>query len=491
MNNETKQYWLQTIQKYEMQNFEFYNFDLESCLQILEKDPSNYFAALNAFWSVYLCSDETSMPNDTQLARIEHVVQHFYVPSDVTSEKITEIIEKKAQLVLHMVGILLVSRLGPNLPSVEESPKLARILEMGYEAIGHVYFDFEYSPEWGKRFLKDTLLGDFTYSLLIGIISTEYGFYLLNRRKHEEAFETIVGTSCFLFGCSIKSEWRINEIDGKLGMKSPEFAPYIPHSRAELEIQDIVDLFFELKSNYKTVKNWNSIAETCNQINSFGTNYLLYDPHTIVTSHEDGSQELWAVEFWASTEAFARSNISSNELFKLQDQLDEKLALERLQTDFFEIYWDKLSNESKQYLVQAETGWRKKRYRDMLESFRIALETELPILFPLLQKAYDQSRVLDLTDMVQSLKNNNMIRSQIDKNLGKSDSSYVLTTLPIYLSQLIEIRRRFVHPDPRFPININDIEIAKDTRRRLLGIRCHENEAVLYRLLQIKSKIIR
>lgn len=465
MDTESKIYWRDKVFKWLEQNGNYHTLDLNDCLEGLKRDEVKCGAAIAAFWNVYLNPNDSFSLDEAQLAKIKQLLQSTSSVISAQSQELKEKIQAKAFVALHLAGIVLISELTPESPSWSEIPSVVEAIEIGLTADSLTPpVEIDISRTWGKDCFSKNLF-DFSQILLSGIVSVEASRWLSHQGRHEDAFSLMANRCGYLYLTTIEGEVVLLENEKRFLQVAPGFTPYLPHSRGEFDIQEVVDLFREIKNHRQSVKDWKLIAESCALLQYFGLAEQFYDPWGIVEDGE-GRSAVTAVEFWAGAEAFAEQQMSPSEFRQYLEEKERTEAQERLKRDFFDGgLWEVFEDDTRAKLEEAEHHWEKKQFGDMVNDLSMAAQSELPAMFPFLKQALHQAERSELRQMAYLLTVDTMTQASI-KGLKLSkgdegDENFVLEKLPRHLKDLASARVPASHLIPQVAQSKNPQEIRK------------------------------
>jgi len=476
-------YWCAKVFQWLKERTNYNNFDLNSSLTILEKKPLSREAAVVAFWSIYLGNDfppQISKENEATIKRLLDYGSQSY-PN-------TPLLKDLAFVKLHLAGLLAVCTISPECPIIE-NPDLINRLEKSGEAYRLAAEELEKSNEivddpekWGNKYFNDDL---FTFSLVLihGLIQTELALLRLGQKKYEAAFWGMTESAWYI--CAATYKESSDEMDS--------FRPYFPHSHRQFNIQEVADVFEEIKTHPKNITNWEFVKICCEGIQHLG--YCgLYDFLDDVRN-TDG-EVFGAIEYWGRAIAFTEVHqqmVSSPFHIITENDKEEVRTRERLKRDFFGVFWETMEKQTQEMLVESEIQWMLGRVDNMVKEIRPLLEIELPIIFPLLESdVKKEDKQLVLTRIHKSLSDNPIVRTSIDSlkcdNLVKN---WIKKELPKFLRLEVDTRNYFEkrqqNYDKQSVIHVQRTENAILIHKQLLGIGC---EGVLPKLMQIK-RIVR
>ncbi len=466
---------------------------VNACIEQLERNPARREAALAAFWNAYVDGKGTVKLSEELRERISNILVSG--APDATREEV----ESLAFIKLHLAGTLAVTSIDCNIPLIETG-QAVKALEIGIQALNWLNSTIarmqdkvtqeyrEHSDEMDDRSLEDTeyLLeqieqmkldlmetsGDrcfredlFRYSRLLvgGIILVETGILRKQQQDYEDAFCLIAEGACYL----------PDVVGRKEGLADSQL--WLPHSRKPFDMEDVAELFELLLADTQNVKDWGKVASWCEELVCPSQELGPYDYSNLKM------KEYPAPEFWdIATEAAKLLGSQSKErLWEFIEENNRRRASQRLEVDIFPGgLWGVLEETTRGYLVQAEETvenaetWEKVNYRNMLESLRLAVESELPEVFPLLAVGDDSPRDPNpITKMAEKLKNSIVMQDHIrglkkQKKVSNEDIDFVLEELADRLRELARDRNHFSHPGGSNKLSKHPMQ----TRREWLGI---------------------
>lgn len=489
--------WLQEKRNYE-------GFDLDSCLTKLEQSPVMREAALAAFWGVYLGEESSPVLNDQQLERIGRLLD--YGPSRGFR---VEDLRDLAFVKLHLAALLAICLIRPELQIIE-TPSVIPILEKAKGAYQLTVADrssvvideiVEAPDAWGNRYFYEDLF-IFSAVLVGGITGVELSLVRAEQRNYEEAFSLITESAwniCAATMHPVKSR-DIEELRALLNGNDSEsfedeptglldFEPYLPHSGKRFDIQEVADIFEEVKRHAKGIRDWGNMQAACSSIKYLGL-CGFYD--YLADIKDNTGDKLGAGEYWvkALTIAEERERIVSSPVQVLTMEAFEKVKTrERLKRDFFSGLWEEMEEKTREMLLDAESQWTIGRVDNMVKDIRPALELELAAIFPLLEPVVRQSDPrLILTRMKVALLDNQSVRASISGlRIDINDKRWAMDELLSFLSKVVDVRNYFEKEQlfsEKDSTRHRDMAAkAVAIHRELLGIGC---EGVLPRLMKIK-----
>lgn len=341
--------------------------------------------------------------------------------------------------------------------------------------------DIDDPPGWGKRLLSEDLLG-FSAKLLGSITRIELSLIRADQRSYEEALYEISEGAWGICATTVGDD------SGQL----PSFAPYLPHSGHEFDIQEAINIFEEIRNHARDIKDWEQISNCCEILRYLGF-FGLYDPDVWVRPFI--AEGLGAAEYWGRAATFAEGQmrlVTSPLPVVTKDMMEYMETKERLKRDFFGNTWDELTAEAQKILVGAEVEWMHNRIGNMVREIRPMLELALPSIFPFLEPTTAQrdSRLI-LTRMRDELLTNRVVLASIDGlKIDNRDKAWVKDELPKLLQKVIHTRNYFEKeqhlPGKKSGKNLEMTEKAVSIHGELLGIGC---EGMLPRLMKIKRAI--
>ena len=325
---------------------------------------------------------------------------------------------------------------------------------------------------WGHKHFHEDL---FTFSLVLlgGIARTELAFWHKEQRKFEEAFGGITNAAWDICAATITP---ITDLHTGESIRNG-FEPYLPHSGGPFNIQEVVDIFEEVKKHSRSIDKWDRIESGCAAIR-----YLGYcDLYSSLDDVTDASGETFvALEYWGKGVTFAQERqLVMGSPYPLDtEDIKQRYSLQDL--------WNEMDKSTQEILVGAETQWMLGRLDNMVKDLRLMLELVLPSVFPSLEPATRQNdrekRHLTLTIWRDALQKDMEVRARIDElKLSDSNKKKIKKDLPAFLHRVIDARNYFEHGDARKRSYI--IEKATDIHDELLGI---ERDGMLRWLMIIK-----
>lgn len=455
-------------------------FNLDSCLNDLQRNPLSCEAAFAAFWYVYLADEIPFSLNENQLERIQRLLEQASLHNCCSDD-----LRALAFVKLHLACLIAVNLINPHVPSLE-TPSATTAIEQAlgaYELSGPPEIDIDDPPGLGKKLINNDL---FAFSLLLlgGIIKVEAALNIAEQRNWEQALYLMADGARHISATTI-------QLDNDALEETVYFKPYLPHSMKPFDIQEAANIFEEAKSHSKDITNWIIIKVSCLMLNYLGT-FDLYDYFGVWIKANDGF-EYAASEYWATAITFSEvheSIISSSTYVLTTDTVTRAKTKERLKRDFFPDLWDQMDPKSGDILVEAEMQWEYGRADNILKELRQLLEIELANIFPLLESTTRQtdSRLI-LTRMKKELSSNQLVQASINSiKMSNHYKSWVLKDLPKFLGNLIDVRNYFekeVHlSEQNDQKHSNMKKRAENIHRELLGIGC---EGILPRLMEIKK----
>lgn len=473
--------WREKVLQWLKERIQLTDFGLDGCLEILNKNILVREAALAAFWGAYLANKLPPTLSDQDIARIKKLLD-YGLPN--TSQSKGEI-EELAFAKLHLAGLLAVSLIRPDCPTIE-SPSAIDSLEKAQEAYklahspGIIDEIIDAPSSWGKKYFDQDLL---TFSLVLvgGITRAELSFVHTEKGNYEEAFWDVTNAAWDICATTVASE------SGDL----PDFRPYLPHSGDYFNIQEVADIFEEVKRHEKRVKNWEYVKISCEAIQHLG--YCgLYD--CLLDGIRDANgDEFGAAEYWGRAITFAEGQMrlqSSPTATFTRDVMERAFVEETLKRDFFLETWEEMTQEAKEILIDAEIAWIHDRLGSMVRDIRPLLELVLLATLPFLKDTFEKKDShLILTRMRDKLVSNAVVRSLIDAlHIAPQYKMWAKDELPRFLHKTIEARNYFEKerylPGKKSEKSAQMLEKAVSIHSELLGIGC---EGVLPRLIKIKQ----
>ena len=474
--------WRERAFQWLRQKRQYYDFDLDSCLSKLEEDPLLREAALAAFWCAYLANELPPILTDLQDKRIKKLLDYGSL-YDSHSEDIKDLVFVK----IHLAGLLAICLIRPDWPIVE-NPSAVAILEKAPEAYqlarepGIIDEIIDDPSAWGNKCFDEDL---FTFSLVMvgGIARVELSFWRVEQRNYEEAFWDITNGAWDICATMIK------DISGE----ETDFKPYLPHSGRHFNIQEVANIFEEVKRHSKDIKNWEYIRIGCEAIQHLG--YCdLYD--WLDDIRDANGETFGAAEYWGKGVTFAESQmriVASPIPILTRDATERMETKDRLKRDFLCGLWEEMDEKTREILVDAETQWVHNRPDNMVKEIRQLLELSLPSVFPFLEHTISQrDNRLILTRMRDALLTNRLVQASIDGlKIDIRDKRWAKDELPRFLQSVIDARNYF-EKDQHLAGKGSDrqryIDKATDIHNQLLGIGC---EGMLPRLIKIKQTTCR
>lgn len=465
---------------------EYYYFDLDSCLNRLEKNPMLREAALSAFWRTYLPNEIPPTLTNLQLDRIMKLLDQVSLRDLETEDR-----KDAAFVKLHLAGLLGIYLIQPDQP-ISETPSAIDVLEkclVAYRLANPPALDIDDPSGWGNRLFEDDLFA-FSLVLVSSIARVEMSLVRADQRNYEEALSLITEGAWGMCATNLEGKVEYLPEEMRFQQEYPGFTPYLPHSRHEFAIQEAANIFEKVKRHAKDIKNWEDIRLYCEVLQYLGYRELYDFLDSIVDA--DG-EEFGAAEYWGRAITFAEDQlriVASPFPILTKDAIEWAEAKERLKRDFFRSNWSELTEEAQKVLVDAEIEWMHNRPDNMIKDIRPLLELILPDVFPFLEPTIEQrDGRLILTRMRHELLTNRLVRASIDGL--KIDARYrqwVKDELPKFLQKVIETRNYFEKeqhlPSKKSNKNVEMVERAVTIRSELLGIGC---EGVLLRLKKIKQ----
>lgn len=472
--------WLREERKY-------HDIGPDSCIRILRDDPAKREAAFALFWGTYLGNEQPPSLIDQHIEEVKHLFENGHSGA-VGVEDMPNI----AFVKLHLAGVLAVCLIRPDYP-IYENTNLVRILEKAIEA----YYlskppelDLDDPKAWGKELADKDLFG-FSTILLNGIIRMELASVYLSEMRYEDALSHISEGAWDICAATIEQTTEYSAETERVDFHNNGFLPYLPHLGHEFDIQEAADIFEEIKKHPKDISDWGNVKLYCDVLKYLG--YVeLYDGLLDGITDSSG-EEFGAGEYWGKAITFAeeRMQIISSPFHILTKEKQERAETEdRLKRDFLSENWRELLGESLQILVDAEIAWTHGRLGDMMKEFRPFLEILLPSVFIFLQPTTRErgDPRLPLTVMRDDIKGNQIVQASIHGlKIQEDNKQWVITYLPTFLNEVIELRNYFEkerhrQKSPEKEKKMRDRAIS--VRRTLLGIGC---EGVLPRLMTIKQ----
>jgi len=446
----------------------------------LEENPLLREAALAAFWCAYLANELPPLLTDLQDKRIKKLLDYGSL-HDLHSEDIKDL----AFVKIHLAGLLAICLIRPDWP-IAENPSAEAMLEKILAAYrlaeqpGTTDAIIDDPSGWGNKYFDEDL---FTFSLVMvsGIARVELSFWRVEQTNYEEAFCDITNGAWDI--CATTVEDKSSEL--------PSFRPYLPHSGSQFSIQEVADIFEQVKRHSKDIKNWEYMEMGCEAIQHLG--YCgLYD---FLDDIRDANGETYgAIEYWGRAATFAELQKHFTDLpinVLTRDMIKRKETEERLKRDFLCDLWEEMDEKTQDILVDAEMQWEYRRPDNMVKEIRPMLELVLPSVFPFLEPTIRQKgdRRLILTRMTYELLKNKIVRASIDGlKIDNHDKEWVKDELPKFLQKVIDTRNYFEKerhlPSRGSNKDVEMTEKAVSIHTELLGIGC---EGVLPRLMKIKQ----
>jgi len=477
-------HWKAIVFQWLEERIQYNDLSLDNCLTILEENPVNREVALASFWGVYLANELPPVISDLQQDRIEKILYNGS-PNGSLPEDIKNI----AYVKLHLAGLLIICLIRPDWPIVE-NPSAVTALEKALEAYrlaetpGAIDTIIDDPSAWGTKYFDDDL---FTFSLVMvgGIALVELSLWRTEQRNYEEAFWDITNGAWNICAATVESK-----VDGL-----PDFKPYLPHSGSQFNIQEVADIFEEVRKHPRDIRNWEYMLMGCVAIQHLGYHDLYDNLEDIIG--DDRSEIIGAVEYWGRGATFAEERMrldASPVPIVTRDMIERNDIRERLKRDFLQSYWDEIDSSAQEILVDAEMQWVHNRPDNMVCEFRPMLELVLPSVFPFLKSTVAQrdSRMI-LTRIRDDLQTNAVVQALIDGlHTDSHDKAWVKDDLPKFLHKVIATRNHFEKEqhllDKKARKNLEMMEKAISIHRELLGIGC---EGILLRLMRIKRSINR
>ncbi len=475
--------WRERAFQWLRQKRQYYDFDLDSCLSKLEENPLLREAALAAFWCAYLANELPPILTDLQDERIKKLLYYGSL-HDLHSEDIKDL----AFVKLHLADLLAICLIRPDWP-IAENPSAKAMLEKILEAyrlaerpsiIDEIIDD---PSGWGNKYFDENL---FTFSLVMvsGIARVELSFWRIEQTNYEEAFWDITNGAWDI--CATTVEDKSSEL--------PNFRPYLPHSGSQFSIQEVADIFEQVKRHSKGIKDWEYMQMGCEAIQHLG--YCdLYD--FLDDIRDDNGETYGAIEYWGRAATFAEQQKYFTDLpvnVLTRDTIKRNETEERLKRDFLCDIWEEMDEKAQDILVDAEMQWEYRRPDNMVKEIRPMLELILPSVFSFLEPTIKQSDGrLILTHMRDELRTNRVVRASINGlRMDVRDKEWVKNELPDFLQKVIDARNYFEkeqHLSSKKSYKyLQMTEKAVAIHRELLGIGC---EGVLPRLMKIKQAAYR
>jgi len=470
--------WRENAFQWLREKRQYNDFDLDSCLKILEKNPLIREAALAAFWGAYLANEVPPVLSALQLQRIRKVLDYGSPPDSQAED-----IKYFAFVKLHLAGLLAISLIRPDQPIVESHSAVVALetalvaYKLGEQPAMDTIID---DPSvWGNQYFYKDL---FVFSLVLvgGIAQVELSFWHADQRNYADAFSLITNGAWGIHAATVEDE----------PSELPDFKPYLPHSGNQFNIQEVADIFEEVKRHSREIKDWWYVKIGCEAIQYLGA-YDLYD--SLLDGVKDANgDEFGAAEYWGKAVTFVEDQmriVASPIPIVTRDMIERTETKERLKRDFFDDLWEELEERAQEILVDTEIQWMHYRPDNMVKEIRPMLELELPSIFLFLQPTIGQSDSrLILTRMKDSLLTNKVVRASIDGlKIDSHERKWAKDELPGFLQKVIEVRNYFDkerHLSSKGSSRYREMsEKAVSIHRELLGIGC---EGVLPRLMKIK-----
>lgn len=478
--------WRENVFQWLREKRQYNDFDLDSCLEKLEQDPLLREAALAAFWSTYLANEVPPTLTDLQLERVKKLL-------DQVSLHDLEIEDRKdlAFVKLQMAGLLAICLIRPGQPIIE-TPSAVDALEkalVAYRLAEPPAVDIDDPSSWGKQLYEDDLFG-FSSILVGGIARIELSLIRVEQRNYEEALSLVTEGAWGMCATTLEGKLEYLPETNRFQQEYLGFAPYLPHSGHEFDIQEAANIFEEVKRHAKDIKNWEDIRLYCEVLQYLGYCELYYFFDSIVDAN---GEEFGAAEYWGKAITFAEDQmriVGSPFPIVTKDAIEWAETKERLKRDFFRNTWDELMEEAQKILVDAEIQWMHNRPDNMVKEIRPLLELMLPVVFPFLRSTIEQrDSHLILTRMKHELLTNKVVRASIDGlKIDIHDKKWGKDELPEFLQRVIDTRNYFEKeqhlPSKKSDKNLEMAERAVSIHNELLGIGCG---GVLPRLLKIKQ----
>jgi len=471
--------WRENAFQWLRENRQYDDFNLDRCLEKLDENPANLEAALAAFWGVYLGDDLPPTIEDLQHERIRKLLDYGSKRSPCSAD-----IRDLAFVRLHLAGLLTVCLIRPDWP-IAESPSVVHILEKAkeaYELADPPSMDIDDPPGWGNKLLKEDLLG-FSTILVGGIISVELALRRAEQGKYEEAIQLINGAAWDM--CATNVEYESDQL--------ANFVPYLPHSGRKFDIQDVIDIFEEVKTHARNINDWEDVKTFCDVLRYLGF-FNLYDPNMQVI-RPFIAEGLSAFEYWGRAATFAEEQmriVASPLPILTRDAVERTEIKERLRRDFFGDLWEEIDKKTQDILVDAEIEWAHSRLDNMVKEIRQVVEIMLVNIFPFLEYTIRQSDGhLIIWRIREAIEKNPEIRATIDGlKIVNHDKIWIKDELIKFLREVNHVRNYF-EKDQYLPGKKSDKyqemkEKAISIHNKLLGIGC---EGVLPRLMRIKKTI--
>jgi hypothetical protein len=461
---------------------QFTDFDLDSCLSKLEENPVLREAALAAFWGTYLANELPAALSDPQEQQLRSLLERVPSP-DLSFNNARDL----AFVKLHLAGLLAICLIRPDCP-ISENPSVADMLEKALashrllEESSTVDEIVSNPSDWGPQHFHQDL---FTFSLVLlgGIARTEVAFWHKERGEFEDAFWEITNAAWDICATTITP---ITDLHTGESIRNG-FEPYLPHSSAPFNIQEVADIFEKVKKHPRNIDKWDRIEDGCVAIRYLGF-CALYSSLDDVT---DASGDTFvALEYWGKGITFVQGQRQAAEFpisFMTKDMLERMETSERLKRDFLRDLWNEMDKKTQDILVDAEIQWMHGRPDNMVKDLRPMLELILPSVFPFLKPTANQhDDHLILTRMRDALQKNRMVQASIDGLKLNDCHKTMIKHLPVFLQKVIDARNYFEKEQhqPRGDARRQSyIETATAIRDELLGIRCY---GVLRCLMEVK-----
>ncbi len=433
-SNTWRIYWRSHVFTWLKENRLYDDFSLDNALKRLENNLSLREASVAAFWSTYLCDDWPPLLDEETVERVKKLLDTCALDDSRAKN-----LKALAFVKIHLATLLTVCSIRPDLPIIE-SPSVRTILEQAIAA-----YNLAEGPDiideiiddpggWGnEHFVEDI----FTFSLVLvgGIVKAELSLWLLEQRNYEQALWSLTNSAWNLCAASV------HETSEGVG----DFKAYLPHSLNQFNIQEVADVFEEIKKHPKSVNHWDLIQMDCDAIQYLGY-FGLYDFSGDIK--DTNGDELGSVEYWGKAITFAevhRQIEVSPFPIVTQDDKERIETQERLKRDYFPSTWSKFDEESQDIIIDLEIQWIHNRVSDMVKMIRQLLERELISTFPLLEGMANKKDVrLILTRMKEALLDNSIIRAYINGlKIDNAKKQWSLNELPIFLQKVIHARNFF------------------------------------------------
>lgn len=489
--------WRERAFQWFRENRQYNDFNLDSCLNILKGNATKREAAFSAFWSVYLANDIPPTLGDTQLEQIKqlleaHPLQNYQV----------EDLKDLAFVKLHLAGILTTCLIHPDYP-VCENPGLITTLEKVLEAcssdlspdVSETFWSGiqESRKDYRDKFSEELFNRDplqFSVMLVRGIIGVELSFIRNDQRRYEDAFTLITNYARDIYAITIEEKFSFSETM-RYHREYPGFTPYLPHSGCQFDIQEVANIFENIKINPREIRNWNYIIGYCDALKFLG--YCgLYDIHNELVEDSNG-EEFRGEEYWGRASIFAEERmrlVDSPYPVVTRDMMKQVETEDRLKRDFFPETWEELPEDARKIFVDAEIEWMHDKPDKMVQEIRPILEIALPSVFPFLQLGPKEKgdQRLDLTRMKDAILSNPVVRAAINGvKISNEDKQWAMKDLPEYLIKIIRTRNYFqkdIHKETSSENKREMREKAISLCRELVGIGCR---GILPRLMEIKK----